>query len=121
MQLGWIETISDSPCMRTELARYFADPEHHGVLRDDIGGDQELLQKVEGVRFDEEAYIVRPIAHITPLAERFRAIESEIKRVAFALVDKEDALSKAKRDPSKSLVSLVQRTTQAPAHKSSSR
>jgi hypothetical protein len=36
--------------------------------------------------------------------ERFRAIESEMKRGAFALVDEEDALSKAKRDPSKSLV-----------------
>jgi hypothetical protein len=34
--------------------------------------------------------------------ERFRGIESELKRGAFALVDKEEALAKAKRDRSSS-------------------
>jgi hypothetical protein len=41
--------------------------------------------------------------------ERFRAIESEMKRGAFALVDEEEALSKAKRNSGVSLISLVQR------------
>ena len=41
--------------------------------------------------------------------ERFRAIEDEMKRGAFALVDEEEALSKAKRNSSVSLISLVQR------------
>jgi hypothetical protein len=41
--------------------------------------------------------------------ERFRAIENEMKRGAFALVDEEEALSKAKRNSSVGLMSLVQR------------
>jgi hypothetical protein len=36
-------------------ARYLADPEHRGVVRGDLDGDQDLLQTSEGVRFDEEA------------------------------------------------------------------
>jgi hypothetical protein len=40
---------------------------------------------------------------------RFRGIESEMKRGAFALVDKEEALAKAKRDRSSGLVLLVER------------
>ena len=41
--------------------------------------------------------------------ERFRGIESEMKRGAFALVDKEEALAKAKRDGSSSLTFLAER------------
>jgi hypothetical protein len=41
--------------------------------------------------------------------ERFRAIENEMQRGAFALVDEEEALSKAKRNSGVSLMSLVQR------------
>jgi hypothetical protein len=42
--------------------------------------------------------------------ERFRGIARERKTGAFALVDKEEApLAKAKRDPSSSLISLVER------------
>ena len=41
--------------------------------------------------------------------DRFRATERDMEVGAFALVDKEDALSIAKRDLSKSLISLVER------------
>ena len=80
-------------------ARYLADPEHRGVIRGDLDGDQDLLQK--------ELDLMRKHSAIS--LERFRAIESEMKRGAFALVNEEDALSKAKRDSSKSLMSLVER------------
>ena len=80
-------------------ARYLADPEHHGVLRGDLDGDQDLLQ--------EELDLMRK--HSAMSLERFRAIEDEMKRGAFALVDEEEALSKAKRNSSVSLISLVQR------------
>jgi hypothetical protein len=90
-------------------ARYLADPEHHGVLRGDLDGDQDLLQG--------ELNLTRK--HSAMSLERFRAIEDEMKRGAFALVDEEEALSKAKRNSSVSLISLLG-TAQA-AHKSSSR
>jgi hypothetical protein len=80
-------------------ARYFPDPEHHGVLRGDLGGDQDLLQ--------EELDLMRK--HSAMSLERFWAIENEMKRGAFALVDAEEALSKAKRNASVGLISLVQR------------
>jgi hypothetical protein len=48
-------------------ARYLADPEHHGVLRDGLGGDQEILQR--------ELDLIRKHSAIS--LERFRAIESE--------------------------------------------
>ena len=44
--------------MLENRARYLAGPEHHGVIRGDLDGGQELLQKhesAEGARFDEEA------------------------------------------------------------------
>jgi hypothetical protein len=43
------------------------------------------------------------------LLERFRGIEKEMEVGAFALVDKEDALAKARRNPSVGLMSLVER------------
>jgi hypothetical protein len=76
-----------------------ADPEHHCVIRGDLEGDQELLQK--------ELDLMRKHSAIS--LERFRGIEREMKIGAFALVDKEEALAKAKRDPSSSLMSLVER------------
>jgi hypothetical protein len=77
-----------------------ADPEHHGVLRGDLDGDQDLLQ--------EELDLMRK--HSAVSLGRLRAIEDEMKRGAFALVDdEEEALSKAKRNSSVSLISLVQR------------
>jgi hypothetical protein len=89
-------------------ARYLADPEHHGVApRGDLDGDQDLLQ--------EELDLMR--RHSAMSLERFRAIEDEMKRGAFALVDEEEALSKAKRNSSVSLISSVQR--KQAAHKSS--
>jgi hypothetical protein len=42
---AWIDTISDLSCMRTELPRYLAGPEHHSAIRGDLDGDQELLQR----------------------------------------------------------------------------
>jgi hypothetical protein len=81
-------------------ARYLADPEHHGVLRAWwLYGDQDLLQ--------EELDLMKK--HSAMSLERFRATEDEMKRGAFALVDEEEALSKAKRNSSASLISLVQR------------
>jgi hypothetical protein len=55
-------------------ARYLANPEHHGVLRGGLDGDQDLLQ--------EELDLMRK--HSTMSLERFRAIENEMKRGAFA-------------------------------------
>jgi hypothetical protein len=46
-----------------------ADPEHHGVLCDDLGGDQELLQK--------ELDLTRKHSAIS--LEQFRAIEGKTK------------------------------------------
>jgi hypothetical protein len=62
-------------------------------------GDQDLLQK--------ELDLMRKHSAIS--LDQFRATEREreMEVGAFALVDKEDALSKAKRDPSKSSMSLV--------------
>jgi hypothetical protein len=50
-------------------ARYLADPEHHGLLRGGLDGDQDLLQ--------EELDLMRKHSAIS--LERFRAIENEIK------------------------------------------
>ena len=80
-------------------ARYLAGPEHHGVIRGDLDGNQKLLQK--------EFELMRKHSAIS--LDRFRATEREMEIGAFALVDKENALSKAKRDSSKSLISLVER------------
>jgi hypothetical protein len=80
-------------------ARYLADPEQHGVLRGDLGGDQDLLPEEFDLRRKHSAMSL----------ERFRAIENEMQRGAFALVDEEEALSKAKRNSGVSLMSLVQR------------
>ena len=76
-----------------------------------IDGDQDLLQ--------EELDLMRKHSSAMSL-ERFRAIEDEMKRGAFALVDEEGAPSKAKRNSSVSLISDIVGTAQA-AHKSSSR
>jgi hypothetical protein len=52
-------------------ARYLADPEHHGIFAlGGLDGDQDLLQK--------ELDLMRQHSAIT--LERFRAIESEMKR-----------------------------------------
>ena len=76
-------------------AQYLEDPEHQGVLREDIVGEREELQK--------ELDLVRKHSSIS--LKRFREIESVFKRGAFALVDTSDALGKSKRDASTSLLS----------------
>jgi hypothetical protein len=83
-------------------ARYLADPEHHGVLRDGLYGEHhDLLQA--------ELDLMRKHSAIS--LERLRAIENEMKRGTFALVDEEGAPSKASKTKfeCKSLISLVQR------------
>ena len=75
--------------------QYLQDPGHHGVLREDIDGEREELQK--------ELDLVRKHSSIS--LKRFREIESVFKRGAFALVDASDALGKSKRDASISLLS----------------
>ena len=75
--------------------QYLQDPEHHGVLREDIVGEREELQK--------ELDLVRKHSSIS--LKRFREIESVFKRGAFALVDASGALGKSKRDASISLLS----------------
>jgi hypothetical protein len=65
-------------------ARYLADPEHHCVVRGEIKGDQELLQK--------ELDLMR--GHSAISLERFRGIEREMEIGAFALVDKGRGASK---------------------------
>jgi hypothetical protein len=82
-------------------ARYLADPERHCVVRGDLEGDQELLQQ-------KELDLLR--RHSAKSLGRFRGIEREMEiEGAFALVDKQEALAKARRDPSLSLISLVER------------
>ena len=76
-------------------AQYLEDPEHQGVLREDIVGEREELQK--------ELDLVRKHSSIS--LKRFRETESVFKRGAFALVDASDALGKSKRDASISLLS----------------
>ena len=76
-------------------AQYLEDPEHQGVLREDIVGEREELQK--------ELDLVRKHSSIS--LKRFSEIESVFKRGAFALVDASDALGKSKRDASISLLS----------------
>ena len=75
--------------------QYLQDPGHHGVLREDIDGEREELQK--------ELDLVKKHSSIS--LKRFREIESVLKRGAFALVDANDALGKSKRDASISLLS----------------
>ena len=75
--------------------QYLQDPGHHGVLREDIDGEREELQK--------ELDLVRKHSSIS--LKRFRETESVFKRGAFALVDTSDALGKSKRDASISLLS----------------
>ena len=75
--------------------QYLQDPGHLGVLREDIDGEREELQK--------ELDLVRKHSSIS--LKRFREIESVFKRGAFALVDASDALGKSKRDASISLLS----------------
>jgi hypothetical protein len=76
-------------------AQYLEDPEHQGVLREDIAGEREKLQK--------ELDLVRKHSSIS--LKRSRDIEGVFKRGAFALVDANEALGKAKRDASMSLLS----------------
>jgi hypothetical protein len=76
-------------------AQFLEDPGHHGVLCEDIVGEREELQK--------ELDLVR--GHSSICLKRFRRIESVFKRGAFALVDAKEALGKAKRDASMSLLS----------------
>jgi hypothetical protein len=64
--------------------QYLQDPGHHGVLREDIDGEREELQK--------ELDLVRKHSSIS--LKRFRETESVFKRGAFALVDASDALGK---------------------------
>jgi hypothetical protein len=59
-----------------------ADPEHNGVPCGDLDGDQDLLAS-GGVRSDSD--LMRKHSAIS--LERFRAIDNEMKRGAFALVD----------------------------------
>jgi hypothetical protein len=75
--------------------QYLQDPKHQGVLRENIVGEREELQK--------ELNLVRKHSSIS--LNRFRDIESVFKRGAFALVDANDALGKSKRDASMSLLS----------------
>jgi hypothetical protein len=76
-------------------AQFLEDPGHHGVLREDIVDEREELQKVLD--------LVRKHSSIS--LKRFRDIESVFKRGAFALVDAKEALGRAKRDASMSLLS----------------
>jgi hypothetical protein len=76
-------------------AQFLEDPGHHGVLREDIVGEREELQK--------ELDLVRKHSSIS--LKRFRDIESLFKRGTFALVDAKEALGRAKRDASMSLLS----------------
>ena len=76
-------------------AQYLEDPEHQGMLREDIVGEREELQK--------ELDLVKKHSSIS--LKRFKDIESVFKRGAFALVDANEALGKAKRDASMSLLS----------------
>ena len=75
--------------------QYLQDPGHLGVLREDIDGEREELQK--------ELDLVRKHSSIS--LKRSREIESVFKRGAFALVDASDALGKSKRDAGISLLS----------------
>ena len=76
-------------------AQYLEDPEHQGVLREDIVGEREELQK--------ELDLVRKHSSIS--LKRSKDIEGVFKRGAFALVDANEALGKTKRDASMSLLS----------------
>jgi hypothetical protein len=76
-------------------AQYLEDPEHQGVLREDIVGDREELQK--------ELDLLNKHSSIS--LKRSKDIGSVFKRGAFALVDANEALGKAKRDASMSLLS----------------
>jgi hypothetical protein len=76
-------------------AQYLEDPQHQGVLRENMVGEREELQK--------ELDLVRKHSSIS--LKRFRDIESVFKRGAFALVDANEALGKAKRDAGMSLLS----------------
>ena len=81
-------------------ARYLAGPEHHCKVRGGLEGDQELLQKELNLMRRHSRY------HWSGFGVR---IERDMERGAFALVDEEEALAKANRDPSSSLMSLVER------------
>jgi hypothetical protein len=74
-------------------AQYLEDPEHQCVLREDIVGEREELQK--------ELDLVKKHSSIS-LKRLLKDIESVFKRGAFALVDANEALGKAKRDASMS-------------------
>jgi hypothetical protein len=75
--------------------QYLQDPEHQGVLQENIVGEREELQK--------ELDLLRKHSSIS--LKRSRDIEGAFKRGAFALVDANDALGKSKRDASMSLLS----------------
>ena len=61
-------------------AQFLEDPGHHGVLREDIVGEREELQK--------ELDLVR--RHSSISLKRFRDIESVFKRGAFACVGRRE-------------------------------
>jgi hypothetical protein len=75
--------------------QYLQDVEHHGVLREDIVGEREELQK--------ELDLARKHSSIS--LKRSREIEGVFKRGAFALVGANDALGKSKRDAGITLIS----------------
>jgi hypothetical protein len=83
-------------CESERRVQYLQDPGHRGVLREDIGGEREELQK--------ELDLVRKHSSIS--LKRFREIESVFKRGVFALVDASDALGQSKRDASKHKLAL---------------
>jgi hypothetical protein len=90
---------TDIGCGTPEMGvQYLQDPGHRGVLREDIDGEREELQK--------ELDLARKLRkHSSIPLKRSREIEGVFKRGAFALVDASDALGKSKRDAGISLLS----------------
>ena len=76
--------------------QYLQDPGHLGILREDIDGEREELQK--------ELDLVRKHSSIS--LKRSKDVESVFKRGAFALVDANEALGKAKRERCKHELAL---------------
>ena len=68
--------------------QYLQDPGHLGVLREDIDGEREELQK--------ELDLVRKHSSIS--LKRFKDIESVFKRGAFALVNANEALGEKRSE-----------------------
>jgi hypothetical protein len=85
--------------------QYLQDPGHHGVLREDIDGEKEELQKELDLVSGEEAQFDVPEGPQEIQGNRRCVQEGARERGAFALVDASDALGKSKRDASISLLS----------------